>query len=187
MSTPNSEQAPGSSSSRVWIGLGGNVGDVRSAMQTALAQIAALPETRIEAASALYRTKPWGDRDQDDFLNACLRMATALAPIELLAELKRIETGLQRRTTRRWGPRTIDLDILVYEGIEGTWDGLTLPHPRTAERIFVIRPLFDLNPQLVIEGKTVETHLDALIAGGEGSEIELQDAADAWSGQYLQR
>lgn len=176
MSTRNS--AP----SRVWIGLGGNVGDVRGSMQQAIADIAALPDTRFEAASALYRTKPWGDADQDDFLNACIRIATGLEPLPLLGELKRIEERLKRRKTRRWGPRTIDLDIVVFEGIEGEWEGLILPHPRAAERIFVVKPLFDLDPQVKIGGNPVSTLLQILVDKGEDSEIELEEAGQAWIG-----
>ena len=186
MSIPSSGSGRAAASSRVWIGLGGNVGDVRGSMRQAIADIAALPDTRFEAASHLYRTKPWGDADQDDFLNACIRIATALEPLPLLAELKRIEARLKRRKTRRWGPRTIDLDIVAFEGVEGEWEGLTLPHPRAAERIFVVRPLCDLDPLLEIGGKPVSERLQALIAKGEGSEIELEEAGSAWSGQLLQ-
>ncbi|MCO5133813.1 MAG: 2-amino-4-hydroxy-6-hydroxymethyldihydropteridine diphosphokinase [Phyllobacteriaceae bacterium] len=177
---------PEGAPARAWIGLGGNVGDVRRSMRQAVAGIGALPGTRVEAASSLYRTKPWGDADQDDFLNACIRISTALAPRDLLAELKRIENDLKRRKTRRWGPRTIDLDILVYEGVEGEWEGLILPHPRAAQRIFVIRPLCDIDPQLEIAGKPASAWLDALVEKGEGSEIELNEARPGWAGPLSQ-
>lgn len=180
MSTRNSEPAAKRAASRVWIGLGGNVGDVRGSMQQAVAGIAALPETRLEAASSLYRTKPWGDTDQDDFLNACIRISTRLDPLPLLAGLKRIEERLKRRKTRRWGPRTIDLDIVAFEGVEGEWDGLTLPHPRATSRIFVIKPLSDLDPQLEIGGKPVSEQLQWLIEKGEGSEIEVEESGAGW-------
>lgn len=180
MSTRNSEPVRSAAASRVWIGLGGNVGDVRASMQQAISGITALPDTQLEAASSLYRTKPWGDADQADFLNACIRISTRLEPLPLLAELKRIEERLKRRKTRRWGPRTIDLDIVVFEGAEGEWDGLTLPHPRAASRIFVIKPLSDLDPQLTIGGKPASDQLLALIEKGEGSEIELEEAGSAW-------
>lgn len=183
MSTRNSEPAADRATSRVWIGLGGNVGDVRGSMQQAVADITRLPNTRFEAASSLYRTEPWGDADQDDFLNACIRIATVHEPLKLLAELKRIEARLKRRKTRRWGPRTIDLDILVFEGVEGEWDGLTLPHPRAASRIFVVKPLCDLDPLLEIDGKPVSGLLRTLIEKGGESEIELEEAGQAWAGQ----
>ncbi|MCB1421461.1 MAG: 2-amino-4-hydroxy-6-hydroxymethyldihydropteridine diphosphokinase [Nitratireductor sp.] len=183
MSTRSSESSANRAFSRVWIGLGGNIGDVRGSMRQAVADITALPDTRFEAASSLYRTKPWGDADQDDFLNACIRIATRLEPLQLLAELKRIEDHLKRRKTRRWGPRTIDLDIVVFEGVEGEWEGLTLPHPRAAERIFVIMPLCDLDPQLEIGGKPVSVQLQALIEKGGESEIELEEAGATWAGQ----
>ena len=183
MSTHNSEPSDKRALSRVWIGLGGNIGDVHGSMRQAVADITALPDTRFEAASSLYRTRPWGDADQDDFLNACIRIATALEPSQLLAELKRIEDHLKRRKTRRWGPRTIDLDIVVFEGVEGEWDGLTLPHPRAAERIFVIKPLCDLDPLLELGGKPVSERLQALIEKGGESEIKLEEAGPAWADQ----
>ena len=118
----------------VYIGLGGNVGDVEASMRQALALLDKHPQISLIAKSSLYETPPWGDEDQDRFLNACAKLETRLEPDELLGEMKAIEKGLLRKKTRRWGPRTIDLDILLYGETGYKSQALEIPHPRMTDR-----------------------------------------------------
>ncbi len=131
----------------VFLGLGTNLGNRRANLRravTALEQI-----LTVQAISPVYRTAPWGQPDQPYFFNLCLKVATSLAPLSLLAQLKTIETDLGRRPSHRWGPRLIDLDILFYNGLILQSDTLIIPHARLAERAFVLAPLADLAPGLV--------------------------------------
>lgn len=137
-----------------WIGLGANLGDRAATLDAALGRIDRLSDTRLCAVSRYYFTPPWGDTDQPEFLNAAARVQTALTVGELLRGLLGIERDLGReRSKRRWGPRVIDLDLLLYgdQCIEGP--ELTVPHPRLHERAFVLVPLLELAPDLVIPGR----------------------------------
>lgn len=152
--------APGAETGEpVYLALGGNVGDVRAAMAKAIARLAARDDTKITAISGLYRTPPWGDTDQPPFLNAAIAIATKLDPHRLLDAVKQIEKNLKRTKTRRWGPRTIDIDILVYADRAFADARLELPHPRLTERGFVLRPLADIAPDLEIAGEPVTAWL----------------------------
>jgi 2-amino-4-hydroxy-6-hydroxymethyldihydropteridine diphosphokinase len=119
--------------------------------------------------SCLYLSRPWGDTDQDDFVNAVAQVDTHLGPEELLAKVKAIETGLGRTRSRRWGPREIDIDILLYgeEVFEG--DGLMIPHPRICERGFVLAPLVEIAPDLIHPrtGRRVSGYLEDITGDGE--------------------
>ncbi|RME42663.1 MAG: 2-amino-4-hydroxy-6-hydroxymethyldihydropteridine diphosphokinase [Caldilineae bacterium] len=128
----------------IFLGLGTNLGDRRANLQRAVRALTAL--TRIRAISPLYQTAPWGVTNQPDFLNLCLSATTTLPPRALLAELKRLERTLGRQPGLRWGPRLIDIDILFYGAQIVTEAGLTIPHPRLAERAFVLAPLADIAP-----------------------------------------
>lgn len=131
----------------VFLGLGTNLGNRRANLRravTALGQI-----LTVEAISPVYRTAPWGQTDQPYFFNLCVKAATSLAPLSLLAQLKTIETDLGRRPGQRWGPRLIDIDILFYNGLILQSDSLVIPHMHLAERAFVLAPLADLAPGLV--------------------------------------
>lgn len=115
-----------------------------------IAEIGKLPATKITALSAFYDTQPVGPVEQDNFLNAALRIETSLSPHQLLCELQRIETGVfGRKRTVRWGPRKIDLDILLYGDLTVSGEELTIPHPRLHERRFVLVPLVEIAPDLV--------------------------------------
>lgn len=149
-----------------WLGLGANLGDREATLAEAVARIAALPGTRVAAASSLYRTAPWGDPDQPDFLNAALAIETGLAPYPLLRACLAIEADLGRVRGRRWGPRIVDIDILAYEGVALADPVLTLPHPRLTERAFALVPLAEIAPDLVISGKPVSAWLAGLDASG---------------------
>lgn len=140
---------------RAWLGLGGNVGDVRHTLETALDRLDRLPGMSVRSVSGLYETPPWGDTDQASFLNAAAEIETTLEPLALLDAVKGLETALKRVPTRRWGPRTVDIDLIAMEGVEITTGRLVLPHPRAQERAFVLVPLADIAPRLSIGGKTV--------------------------------
>ncbi len=131
------------------LGLGSNTGDKERHLREAARALAGHVAIAVADAAPLYRTAPQYDLDQDWFLNGALRVITLLDPENLLRELKALERRLGRRETRRYGPREIDLDILLFREAGGRWarrdsETLTLPHPRLAERIFALRPLLDL-------------------------------------------
>jgi len=128
----------------VYLGLGSNVGDRQAAIDAALGHLEALPHTRVFAVSSVIETDPVGFTDQPRFLNAVAGLETDLSPFDLLDELQRIESRLGRVRTRRWGPRTIDLDILLYDDQVIQTDHLTIPHPLMAERRFVLGPLAEV-------------------------------------------
>ena len=134
---------------RYWLGLGANVGDRRATIHAAIARLRR--DHIVEAVSHLYETAPRERADQPAFINAAVRVASPLSPPELLASVKRLERELGRDPDgRRFGPRAIDCDLLVWEG--GAWrdDALEIPHPRLAERRFALLPLLDLDPQLAL-------------------------------------
>ncbi len=123
-------------------------------MNAALELINALDGTRVLRHSSIYSSLPWGDEDQPDFLNAVAELQTRSQPRELLTALKKIERSLGRTPSeRRWGPRVIDLDLLLAGKTVMLSDELTLPHPRMHERAFVLLPLAELEPELDIPGK----------------------------------
>lgn len=150
------------------IALGGNLGDVRATFARAEAMILGKTQASLLARSSDYRTPPWGDPDQPDFINACLAIDTPLDPFALLHTLKVIETrlGRERDLGRRYGPRPIDLDLLAYDDATIDRDGLTLPHPRLAERAFVLVPLAEIAPDRAIAGRTVRDMLAELSTEG---------------------
>ena len=134
---------------KVFIGLGSNLGERESMIRLALEDLSRLPETKLLRASSLYDTEPVGEVDQPNFLNAVAQLETQLSARQLLWNLLLIEKRLGRVRTRRWGPRTMDLDLLLYgdEVIEDS--DLRVPHPELAQRSFVLVPLIELDPLLV--------------------------------------
>jgi 2-amino-4-hydroxy-6-hydroxymethyldihydropteridine diphosphokinase len=149
---------------RAYIGLGSNLGDSLSVLRSATARLAGLGD--VLAASPVYETDPVGYEDQPAFLNAVVLLDTTLQPEALLDGLLAVEAEFHRERTVRWGPRTLDLDMLWYEGETRDDERLTLPHPRAHEREFVLRPLADLDPELPLAGSTVGELLRALPAQG---------------------
>lgn len=139
----------------VLIGLGGNLGDPQQNMVAALDLIDADPDCRVEEVSSYWRTPPWGKLDQPDFINACARVSTRLEPHEFLALCLTSEKALKRVRTERWGPRSIDIDILFFGNRAISEEGLTVPHPRIAERAFVLAPLAEIAPDLVLDGQSI--------------------------------
>jgi len=139
---------------RVFVGLGSNQGDSVRLLGRAQAALDELPKTALVRCSDYYLTAPVGDRDQPDFVNAVVELETDLEPLALLRGMQRIENRLGRRRdpARRWGPRPIDLDLLLFDREIVREPELTVPHPRMAERAFVLEPLAELVPELEVPG-----------------------------------
>lgn len=145
-----------------YISLGSNLGDKEAYLREASEALAGSSGVTLLRSSPVYRTRPVGKVDQDWFLNQIVEIATTLPPDGLLDVCQEIEKRLGRVRHERWGPRTIDLDILVYGSTVSDDPRLTLPHPRMLERAFVLVPLADLAPDLVVAGRTVAEHLARL-------------------------
>jgi 2-amino-4-hydroxy-6-hydroxymethyldihydropteridine diphosphokinase len=150
------------------IGLGGNLGDVRSVLDAAIHAFCEGEAVRLKARSADYRTPPWGRADQPPFVNACIAVETALGPRDLLARAMAVERafGRERAPGGRWGPRTLDIDILAYDDVTLDESGLRLPHPHLFERAFVLVPLAEIRPDAVIAGRVVRDALADIDASG---------------------
>ena len=158
------------------IGLGGNIGDPPATMAAALRLIDGRDDTNVTAVSRLYRTPPWGVTDQPHFYNACAAVETELAPRALLDLCLKVERHFKRERRERWGPRTLDLDVLDYAGEAFHDEALTLPHPRIAERAFVLIPLAEIAPGFSTAGETIEARIAAL----DGAEIEAESVDGDW-------
>lgn len=135
-----------------FVALGGNLGDPGATLRRAIAALAELPQTRLAAASSLYRSAPVGHAEQPDFVNAVAQLSTALAPQALLAALLALEKRFGRERTFRNAPRTLDLDLLLYDALCIDEAGLAVPHPRMHERAFVLAPLLEIAPACLIPG-----------------------------------
>jgi len=138
---------------RACIGLGGNVGDAAARVRAAFAALEALPDTHLLARSRLYRTPAWGIEAQPDFVNAAALLDTTLEAPALLEGLLGIERAFGRERRERWGPRTLDLDLLLYGEQVVDVPGLHVPHPHLHERAFVLRPLADIAPGATVPGR----------------------------------
>jgi 2-amino-4-hydroxy-6-hydroxymethyldihydropteridine diphosphokinase len=150
------------------IALGGNVGDVRATFRSAIADICGKAQAVLLARSSDYATPPWGDAQQARFINACIEIETGLAPLPLLSALQRIERafGRDRSRERRWGPRTLDLDLIAYDDLSMDQPELMLPHPRAFERAFVLVPLSEIASERLIAGRRVRDVLADLSTEG---------------------
>lgn len=151
---------------RVGFGLGSNIGDKPGNIHKALKILEERNIARLAAVSRIYRTPPWGVLDQGDFANACAIGETALSPYELLAAVKKIEADMGREPTRRWGPRLIDVDILFLGDHTLDDPELTLPHKELFGRGFVLMPLAEIAPDLVLDGVPVSQALKSVDAEG---------------------
>ena len=137
-----------------YVGLGANLDDPVRQVQRACDALAAIPDSWVLARSPLYKSAPLGPQDQPDYINAVASLQTTLTAAELLAVLRAIELQHgRRRDGTRWGPRTLDLDILLYGDLVQATAELTLPHPGLHERAFVLYPLYDVAPELEIPGR----------------------------------
>ena len=134
---------------RVYIGIGSNVGDREKNIREAVGKVDEPEDTRLLKVSKIYETEPVGYVDQDRFLNAVCQLRTLVSPEKLVARLLKIEKLLKRERNVRWGPRTIDLDVLFYDDLITETEDIIIPHPRLHERLFVLRPLCDIAPYLV--------------------------------------
>jgi 2-amino-4-hydroxy-6-hydroxymethyldihydropteridine diphosphokinase len=146
------------------IALGGNVGDVRETLSRAIAQFCDNDAVTLLARSSDYRTPPWGVEDQPPFVNCAIAVSTSLSPHELLRRGQATERafGRDRANERRWGPRTLDIDLIAYDDVTLNEPDLTLPHPRLFERAFVLVPLAEIVPDRPIGGVRIRDALAAL-------------------------
>lgn len=149
-----------------YISLGSNLGDRSWNIQQAIDYLYACPQVKILKISSLYRTEPWGEKDQAEFLNAVIKLQTDLGPEALHRYLQEIEYKLHRKRNKKWGPRTIDLDILFFGKILIDEVDLKVPHPEIADRAFVLIPLAEIAPKLYhpVLKKTIATLLTELKA-----------------------
>jgi len=151
---------PGPHEATAYLGLGGNLGDPRAAMASALRIIDRDPGCRVEAVSSIHRTPPWGEVVQPDFLNCVAAIRTTLSPKELLALCLGTENALKRVRKEPGGPRVIDVDVLTYDALTLKEPGLEIPHPRMAMRAFVLMPLREIAPGFTLDGRTIDAMLD---------------------------
>lgn len=160
-----------------YIGLGGNLGDPQAAMAQALRRLDADAHSTIGKVSSIYRTPPWGKTDQPDFLNAAAEIRTRLSPRELLDLCLATERALKRVRAERWGPRTIDIDILKYGADTIREEGLEIPHPRMLDRAFVLLPLAEIAPDIDLSG---ETALQRAARADQTGIVKQADNPDWW-------
>jgi 2-amino-4-hydroxy-6-hydroxymethyldihydropteridine diphosphokinase len=151
-----------------YVGIGSNLDSPEKQVQKAFKALKSLPDTIVTSVSSLYRSAPMGSVKQDDFVNAAAALLTLLSPHELLSELRTIEDDHGRkRDGERWGPRTLDLDLLVFSDKQINDNVLTVPHPGISERNFVLLPLCELAPHLIVPGLgTVAAMTDLVSASG---------------------
>jgi 2-amino-4-hydroxy-6-hydroxymethyldihydropteridine diphosphokinase len=144
---------------RAYLGLGGNLGDRLGYLAAALAAIRELPGTQLVRWSRAVESEPWGITDQPRFLNMAAEIETELDPHDLAARLLEIEGQVGRQRRQRWGPREIDVDILLYDDVHMETEMLTIPHPRMMERSFVVVPLAEIAPDVILpDGRPAAVH-----------------------------
>jgi 2-amino-4-hydroxy-6-hydroxymethyldihydropteridine diphosphokinase len=145
-----------------YLELGTNLGDREDYLARALALLEAAEGVRVTGQSRVYHSKAWGVTAQPDFLNVCVKIETDLSPVELLAVCKQVERALGRQVRQRWGPREIDVDIVMMQGVDMDTPQLTIPHRRLSQRRFVLEPLSELAPGWEIDGLPVAVLAEAL-------------------------
>jgi len=144
---------------KAYLSLGSNIGEKRLHLEKAIDILKNSEGIQVTSVSAFYETDPWGYEDQEAFLNIVAGVETDLTPEELLKRCQYVETELKRVRLIHWGPRTIDVDILTFEEYTSQSVELTVPHPRMTERGFVLVPLAELAPDLIVNGKTISDWL----------------------------
>ncbi len=148
-----------------YVGIGSNLDDPVAHVERAITELRSLPDSYLGLASSLYRSAPFGPQDQPDYINAVAGVMTQLDPQQFLAALQGLErTHGRQRGAERWGPRTLDLDLLVYSGRTVSDAKLIVPHPRIAERNFVLLPLVEIAPHLMVPGLTSALQLAAAVS-----------------------
>lgn len=152
---------------KAYMGLGSNIGNKKENIDNAVDMIRNHKLIELKKVSSYYETEPVGYQDQDWFLNVVLEIDTKLKPYELLEFCRLIEEKLKRKRIIRWGPRTIDVDILLYEGFKSKDEKLTIPHPRMTERAFVMIPLYEIAPDI----KIADSNISQIIKKLEGEKI----------------
>jgi 2-amino-4-hydroxy-6-hydroxymethyldihydropteridine diphosphokinase len=156
---------------KAYLGLGSNIGEKKENIDSAVDMLKQHKSIEVKNISSYYETEPVGYEDQDWFVNVVVEIETNLEPYQLLEFCGSIEEKLKRKRIIRWGPRTIDVDILVYEGFTSQDERLTLPHPRMTERAFVMVPLYEIAPNIDINNENIKQILKNL----EGEEIRKID------------
>jgi 2-amino-4-hydroxy-6-hydroxymethyldihydropteridine diphosphokinase len=153
---------------QAYLAFGGNVGDSRVILDRAVTLLCDGIAVKLTARSSDYRTPPWGFKYQPPFINLCIAVETTLGPRDLLAHAQGVELtlGRDRAHEKRWGPRTADIDIIAYDNLTVDELGLTVPHPRLFERAFVLLPLAEIAPDLVIGGRSVREAAAAVDTAG---------------------
>jgi len=141
---------------KAYLGLGSNIGDTKKNIDTSIELLKQHPKIKVLKISSFYETEPIGFTEQEWFLNIVVEIETELQPYDLLDYCNEIESILKRKRILRWGPRTIDIDILLYGDYISTNQKLTIPHPRMMERAFVMIPLKEIAPNIVIMGKSID-------------------------------
>jgi len=147
-----------------YLSLGSNLGERRGNLERALKRLRETPGLQVIRVSRLYRSAPVGVTEQPEFLNLALEARTTLSPQELLRTAKHIEGALGRTGAPRWGPRVIDIDILIYDSVSVQTEDLILPHPRITERAFVVAPLAEIAPDLELPGGRRAAELAAVLS-----------------------
>ncbi|MEG6612794.1 2-amino-4-hydroxy-6-hydroxymethyldihydropteridine diphosphokinase [Pseudoclostridium thermosuccinogenes] len=160
---------------KAYIALGSNLGDREGHLTGALQYISGITGTRILSISNIYETDPVGYTEQGKFLNMVVLVGTSLSPLRLLDELQKMEQEFKRSREIRWGPRTLDADILLYDDIKLDDPRLVIPHPRMLERAFVLIPLKDVNPGFMVGEKTLE---DMIQECGDKDGVKLYKKMD---------
>ncbi|MFO7818877.1 MAG: 2-amino-4-hydroxy-6-hydroxymethyldihydropteridine diphosphokinase [Halanaerobacter sp.] len=151
---------------KAYLGLGTNLGEREENLRRAVKLLNASSRLEIIKVSSLYETEPWGYEEQNDFLNLCLTLETSLSPHQLLEKCQTVEEKLGRKRKERWGPRVIDVDILLYDDLELEDSDLIVPHPRMQERAFVLIPLQELEPDLMVQGNSIADYLEKVSTAG---------------------
>lgn len=152
-----------------FLGIGGNIGEKKKNIEEAVSYLKNIEEINVEKISSFYETEPVGFVDQDWFLNIVVKISTSLDPYKLLDVCQNIEQHLKRIRLIRWGPRSIDVDILLYEDFISNDEKLTVPHPRMTERAFVMVPLYEIEKNILINGTEIKNIIDNL----KGEKISL--------------
>mgnify|MGYP003614852357 FL=1 len=157
----------------ILIGLGSNLGERECQLEQALQRLEQAGDLRIVSVSNLYETKPVGDTDQPEFLNMAARLETLLTPLDLLKRCLAVENEMGRLRTRRWGPRIIDIDLLEYDARRVRLTELILPHPEIVNRGFVLIPLNDIVPELMLENEKTVAEMTGVFLAGKQNDVRL--------------